>query len=88
MAVSDIVGGNAFDVLFVAVADLAFLDGSIYAAVGPQAAFLAALAVLLNVVVLLGLLQRQPQGPGGIGFESVLVLVLYAGGLALLALGP
>jgi cation:H+ antiporter len=88
MAVSDIVGGNAFDVLFVAVADLAFLDGSIYAAVGPQAAFLAALAVLLNVVVLLGLLQRQPQGPGGIGFESVLVLVLYAGGLAMLALGP
>ncbi|NIQ53654.1 MAG: sodium:calcium antiporter, partial [Gemmatimonadetes bacterium] len=30
LAVSDIVGGNFFDVLFVAAADLAFLQGSIY----------------------------------------------------------
>lgn len=84
LAVSDIVGGNAFDVLFVAVADFAYLEGSLFAAAGPQAMFLTALAALLNVVILLGLLQRQPKGPAGIGFESVLVLVLYAAGIAIM----
>ena len=88
MAVSDIVGGNAFDVLFVAVADLAYVDGSIFASTGPAAVFLTALAVLLNVVVLLGLLQRQRHGPAGIGFESLLVLILYAAGIAVLAAQP
>jgi len=85
MAVSDIVGGNAFDVLFVAVADVAFVSGSIYTSTDPYALFITALAVLLNVVVLLGLLQRQPHGPAGIGFESVLVLVFYVVGIVIVA---
>lgn len=87
LAVSDIVGGNAFDVLFIAVADVAFLSGSVYTAAQSSALFLTALALLLNVVILLGLILRQPSGPAGVGFESVVVLVLYVVGMGVLIAG-
>ena len=79
LAVSDIVGGNFFDVLFVFAADLVYLRGSLYHAtgVGNREAFLVGLAILLNVTLLLGLLYRQRSGPGNIGFESVLILISY-----------
>lgn len=88
LAVSDIVGGNFFDVLFVSAADLAYLGGSLYHAegIGPREMFLTSLAVLLNVVLLLGLLYRQRSGPANVGVESVLMLVLYVGGFLTLAL--
>jgi cation:H+ antiporter len=88
LAVSDIVGGNFFDVLFVFAADLVYLQGSLYhaAGVGPREVFLTALALLLNIILLLGLLYRQRQGPGNIGFESVLILLLYLGGFAVVSL--
>ncbi|MEX0820132.1 MAG: hypothetical protein WD070_11090, partial [Pirellulaceae bacterium] len=54
LAVSDVVGGNFFDVLFVAAADLAFVSGSLYhgEGVGNREVFLTALTILLNVVLL------------------------------------
>lgn len=88
LAVSDIVGGNFFDVLFVAGADLAFLNGSIYHAhdVGLREVFLTSFTILLNVVLLTGLIFRQKRGPGNIGFESVLMIVLYLGGFLVMSL--
>lgn len=84
LAVGDIVGGNFFDVLFVFAADLVYLRGSLFHApgVGGQIQFLTALALGLNVLLLLGLLYRQEEGPGNIGFESVLILVVYVVGMA------
>lgn len=86
LAVSDIVGGNFFDVLFVCAADLVYLDGSLYhaAAVGTSEVFLASLTILLNVVLLMGLIYRQKYGLGNIGFESVLMLCLYVGGFVVM----
>lgn len=88
LAVSNIVGGNFFDVLFVAGADLAFLGGSIYHArgVGLREVFLTSFTILLNVVLLAGLIYRQKRGPGNIGFESVLMIVLYVGCFLAMAL--
>lgn len=88
LAVSDIVGGNFFDVLFVCAADLVYRGGSLYHApgVGARESFLTCLALLLNVTLLLGLLYRQRAGPANIGFESVLLLVLYGVGFAVISL--
>lgn len=82
LAVSDIVGGNLFDVLFVCFADLAYFAGPIYHAEGvtTREVFLTALCVLLNAMLLLGLLYRQRRGPANIGFESVLMLLFYIAG--------
>jgi cation:H+ antiporter len=87
LAVSDIVGGNFFDVLFVFAADLVYFRGSLYhgGKVGAGETFLTALAALLNLVLLLGLLFRQREGPGNIGFESVLIILIYLGGFLTLS---
>lgn len=84
LAVSDIVGGNAFDVLFVCVADTAYLKGSIFHAVGASEVFLVGLTMLLNLILLMGLIQRQQRGIANIGFESLLILIVYAAGISLL----
>lgn len=79
-------GGNFFDVLFVFAADLVYLHGSIYHAkgVGEREEFLTGLAISLNVVLLLGLLYRQRARPVNIGFESLLMLLLYVSGFMVL----
>ena len=88
LAVSDIVGGNFFDVLFVAAADIVYLQGSLLhgTGVGMREVFITSFTILLNVVLLVGLMYRQKHGPGNIGFESVLMLVIYIGGFLTLSL--
>jgi cation:H+ antiporter len=88
LAVSDIVGGNAFDVLFLCMADVAYAPGSIYHAVGASELFFVGVALLLNLVLLLGLIHREERGLANIGFESVLVIAIYALGTTVLALWP
>lgn len=77
LAVGGIIGGNTFDVLFLALSDAAYREGSIYHAFGEREVFLLALAMLMTGVLLVGLLRREPHGPAGIGTESVLLLAIY-----------
>lgn len=86
LAVGDILGGNAFDVLFIAVADVAW-HGSIYHAVGQDQLYFISLAIFLTGLLLLGLIRREEQGFARIGFESTLMFVFYVGSTLLLWLG-
>ena len=67
---------------------MVYRQDSLYHAegVGTREAFLASLALLLTITLLLGLLYRQRGGPANIGFESVLMLLLYVGGFLALSL--
>ena len=82
LAVGDIIGGNTFDVLFLAAADVAYREGSLYAAIGDRTIFLLALTLLLTSILAAGLLYRQKSG---IGFEGATILVVYAAGFVTLA---
>jgi len=86
LAVSDIIGGNAFDILFLSVADVVFRDGSLYHAMGTRPMFLIMLTILLTSVLLMGLIRREKHGIVNIGFESALLFLLYGGGFALIIL--
>jgi cation:H+ antiporter len=83
LAVGDIIGGNSFEVLFLAAADIFYREGSIYHAFTRENVFTAVLAILMTGVLLLGMLRRERYGVVGIGFESAIVLLLYAGSLVL-----
>lgn len=87
LAVGGVIGGNTFDTLLIATSDVAYRDGSIYHAVVGQQLYVIALTILLTGVLLMGLLRRETYGPANIGFESVLVLVLYVGAMAWLVVG-
>ena len=82
LAVGDIIGGNAFEVLFLSAADL-FYAGSIYSAFTPADRTTALIAVLMTGVLLLGMLRRERFGILKIGFESAIVLLLYAASIVL-----
>jgi cation:H+ antiporter len=80
LAVGNIIGGNCFDVLFVAAADVAYRDGSIYHAIDTSTSVVLAAVVLLTAVLAAGLVRRER---GGIGFEGLVILGVYAAVLVL-----
>jgi cation:H+ antiporter len=84
LAVSDIFGGNAFLPVLFLVAGL--VSGS---AVLPKAQasdiYLAGLGILLTVVYMFGLVFRPRRRVAGMGIDSLCVLLLYAVGVAGLA---
>jgi cation:H+ antiporter len=86
LAMADIIGGNCFDVLFVAVADAFYLEGSIYHHTEDAVLFTAAVALLLNAILMIGLLRREQRGPANVGMETIGMLVVYVGSALLLAL--
>ena len=84
LGVGGVIGGNCFDLLLLAFSDLAYRQGSIYTAIANRQIFVMALTMLMTGILLLGLLEREKHGIGNIGFESVLILLIYAGGIAML----
>lgn len=83
LAVGGIIGGNTFDVLFVAFSDWAY-QGSIFHAITFRETYLVILTLLLTTILIMGLLTRQKQGFGRIGWESFALLIGFIGGYALL----
>jgi len=85
LAIGDIIGGNCFDILFLAVADVALSGGSLYAHIHGRSLFLLSLTLLLTAFLAAGLLSRERSG---IGFEGVAILGTYLGGMWALTLIP
>lgn len=77
LAIGDIVGGNAFDTIMVALADVAYARASIYRAVTANAPFVAAVTILMTGILLTGLIRRDRDGLANIGVESYLILAVY-----------
>lgn len=77
LAVSGIVGGNAFDTLFVAASDVAYGTGSIYHAMGRAQEFMLAMSIVMTAILVAGLIRRERSGPANIGTEGVLLILCY-----------
>ena len=80
LAVGGIIGGNTFDTLFLTLSDVGYREGSIYHAIGTDDLFWLTVAMMMTAVLSLGLIYRQRHG---IGWESIGLLVIYGGALAL-----
>ena len=77
LAVANIIGGNSFDVLFVAFSDIAYQDGSILHNINSGQTFLICMTTLMVCVLIMGLLHRQRKGFANIGWESALIILIY-----------
>ncbi len=82
LAVGGIIGGNTFDTLFLVASDVAYRDGSIFHAMAGTDLYWLATGLLMTAVLLAGLIVRERAGPARIGFESVLLILIYAVALA------
>lgn len=84
LAVSGIIDGICFDLLFIACSDIACREGFIYRAITTQQVFIIGLTILMTGTLLLGLLKREKYGFAKIGFESLFILLFYIGGVTTL----
>lgn len=85
LAVGDIIGGNSFDTLFIAMSDIAYREGSIYMDISVNEQFWLAITILMSGVLLMGLLHRERHGIANIGWESFVVGILYVSSLLYIA---
>ena len=84
MAMGDIFGTNMFNVVLIFLADALFSGPPVLNAAGTFEAVATLLAILLTSIYMVGLLERRNQTFFRMGYGSLGVLVVYAGGLAVL----
>ncbi|TYC53156.1 sodium:calcium antiporter [Marinobacter sp. BW6] len=78
LAVSNIFGTNCFNMLVIASADVGYPGGSIYHDITPVQMTWGLVSILMTATLLMGMVRRQRYGIGKIGFESALILSVYA----------
>ena len=78
MAIANLLGSNLFDVLVLAIDDLAYLRGPLLSAASPAHAVTAFAAVIMSGIVIVALLFRPTtRFHGTIGWASISLLVVY-----------
>jgi cation:H+ antiporter len=86
LAVGDIIGGNAFDTLFIAVSDITYTNGPIYAHITAIEQFWLAVTLLMTGIILMGLIHRERHGIANIGWESFMIFVVYIASLVFISI--
>lgn len=79
MAIANLLGSNLFNMTILAVDDIAFLPGPLFASASEAHAPTALIAVMMSALVIAGLVFR-PRGRGllGLGWISLGLLLFYA----------
>jgi cation:H+ antiporter len=83
-AISNIFGSNAFDVTLLALADVLYRGGAVLASGGRSVNFVCSVGAAMTCVYLWGLMERRNRTLFGVGLDSVAVVVLYFGSMAVL----
>jgi cation:H+ antiporter len=85
MAISNIFGTNLFDSALLFVADLAYQgEKAVLNEVGPFAQVGALIGIACTTIYMAGILERRDRSWFRLGPDSILVLIVYGGGVALL----
>ena len=82
LGVGNIIGGNVYDTLMIAVADVAYVRSSLYTDAGPTSLILLGGTLLMIATLTAGLVMRERRW---IGFEGVSIPAVYVGTIALAA---
>ena len=84
MAISDILGTNLINVGLLFVIDLLGSGDPVISQLGAFSAFGAMLGVVLTSLFLIGLAERRDRTLLRMGYDSILVILAYCGGVVLL----
>lgn len=78
MAIGNLLGSNLFDVLILAIDDIAFTQGPLLSSVSPTHAITAFAAVIMSGIFIVAMLYRpETRLRGTIGWVSLSLLVVY-----------
>lgn len=84
MAIGDVLGGNLFNLTLILVVDLAYSGQPVLGEVGAFSIVAAALGMLLNAILIIGLIERRDRTVLRMGWDSAAMLLVYGGGLFVL----
>ncbi|MGH9457105.1 MAG: sodium:calcium antiporter [Thermoanaerobaculia bacterium] len=84
MAISNIFGTNLFDSSLLFLADIGYRGPAVLSEVGTFALVGALLGIACTTIYLAGILERHDRAFFRLGIDSILVLVVYTGGMVLL----
>ena len=70
--------------LVIAAADAGYAQGSIYHDMAPVQMIWGLVSILMTAILLLGMVRRETYGIGRIGFESALILSVYAAAIVVI----
>lgn len=84
MAISDILGTNLINIALVFVADLLDPGEPVLSRVGAFSVMGALLAIVVTSLFQAGLAERRDRSVFRLGYDSILVLIVYVGGVVLL----
>ncbi|MFN3659272.1 MAG: sodium:calcium antiporter [Pseudolabrys sp.] len=78
LAIGNLLGSNLFDILILAVGDLIYVKGPLFAAVSPAHAISAFAAVIMSGIFIVAMLYRpETRIRGTIGWVSLSLLLVY-----------
>jgi cation:H+ antiporter len=84
VAISNVFGSNAFDVLLLLLADVLYRNGSIVTKVETSAVFVATIGTVMTCIYLWGLMERENRTVWRMGLDSAASLLVYVGGMIVL----
>ncbi|MCB1488327.1 MAG: sodium:calcium antiporter [Bauldia sp.] len=85
LAIGDIFGTNLFDLLLIPIADIFFRKGPILAEAGRFESIALLLGIILTAIYVVGLLDRRNQTILRMGYDSLAAIIVFAGGIVVLA---
>jgi len=87
MAISDLLGSNLFDLVIIAVEDLAYLKGPLLANVSPVRLVTVQSAIMMTAIAIVGLLYHpQTRLFKTVGWVSMFMFAIYILNLSVLYL--
>jgi cation:H+ antiporter len=84
LAMGDILGGNIFNLMLIFLTDLIYRGGPVLGEVGTFSAVAATVAIALNAILIVGMVERRDKTIFRMGYDAFAMLLLYAAGAVLL----
>lgn len=85
MAIANLLGSNLFNMVILAIDDLAYIKGSLFAAVSPNHAITGVIAVIMTGIVVVSLMYRtEKKTILRIGWDAIALITAYVVNILLL----
>lgn len=84
MAIADILGTSMFNVMLIFLVDAVYSGPAVLGLAGNFSLLAALLCILMAIIYLIGLVESNNRTIGRFGVDSLVILVVYAGGMLLL----
>ena len=84
MAIGDIMGTSMFNLLLIFVVDAIYAGPPVLGQAGTFSLFAVLLCILMSTIYLIGLVERNNRTIARFGIDSLLILLVYGGGMLLL----